>query len=363
MHDTELSQWLVLAHLPFLTPSCLRRLQALSPDPSAILEMPDQCWRRAGAPDEALAARRRWFGRDRALARRVSRARRILDREGARLLIPGRQDYPALLAEIPDPPPVLYAVGSDAVLATRQFAVVGSRRCSAAGARAAAHFAGQLVAAGFSVCSGLALGIDAAAHRGALEASGPTVAVIATGIECCYPRRHRDLFAAIRARGAVLTEFNPGTPPRPERFPMRNRLISGLSVGVLVAEADIQSGSLITARAALEQNREVFAFPHSLNDPGGRGCHQLIRQGAMLVESVEDIVGDVSSLCDAHRARSAPARLASEPVWDKLGHDPVSIDELVAAGAGTAESVTRSLLQLELEGYVERQGGLYTRRV
>lgn len=287
----------------------------------------------------------------------------MLEREDARLLILGQPDYPALLAEIPDPPPVLYAAGRDTVLATRQFAVVGSRRCSAAGARAASRFASQLVGAGFSVCSGLALGIDAAAHRGALEAGGPTVAVIATGIETCYPRRHRQLFDAIRARGAVVTEFNPGTPPRPERFPMRNRLISGLSVGVLVAEADIQSGSLITARAALEQNREVFAFPHSLNDPGGRGCHQLIRQGATLVEGVEDIVGDVGSLCDAHRERSAPSRLSGEPVWDKLGFDPASIDELVAAGAGSAESVTRALLQLELEGYVEHQDGLYTRKV
>lgn len=363
MQDTELLQWLVLAHLPSLTSSCLRRLQALSPDPAAILELPEQCWRRAGAPDEALAARRRWSRKDRSLSRRIDKARRLLDREGARLLILGQPGYPALLAEIPDPPPVLYAVGSDRVLATRQFAIVGSRRCSPAGARAAAQFASQLAAAGFSVCSGLALGIDAAAHRGALEAGGPTVAVIATGIETCYPRRHRDLFDAIRARGAVLTEFNPGTPPRPERFPMRNRLISGLSVGVLVAEADTNSGSLITARMALEQNREVFAFPHSLNDPGGRGCHQLIRQGAMLVETVEDIVGDVGALCDAHKALSAPARLAGEPVWDKLGFDPVSIDELVVAGAGTAESIARSLLQLELEGYVERHGGLYARRV
>lgn len=363
MQDNELLQWLALAHLPSLTSACLRRLQALSPDPAAILALPDHSWRCAGASAEALAARRRWLGRDRSLLRRVDKARATLEREQARLLIPGRPGYPALLAEIPDPPPLLYAAGIDRALATRQFAVVGSRRCSTAGARATEHFAGQLVRSGFSVCSGLAMGIDAAAHRGALEAGGPTVAVIATGIETCYPRRHRQLFDAIRARGAVVTEFNPGTPPRPERFPMRNRIISGLSVGVLVAEAALQSGSLITARAALEQNREVFAFPHSLNDPGGRGCHQLIRQGAVLVESIEDVVGDVGALCEAHREIAGPVRLAGEPVWEKLGYDPVSVDDLVAAGAGSAESVTRSLLQLELEGYVQRQGGLYTRRV
>ena len=339
MDDAVRFHWLVLAHLPQLAPAALRGLLALSPDPRDILDLPDEVWRRNGVARETVSARRRWarLGARDAVSRQADSARRLLDRESARLVALGSPDYPVLLSEIHDPPPLLYFAGSADALAARQFAIVGSRRCSPVSARAAAQFAGQLVQAGFSVCSGLALGIDGAAHRGALDAGGPTVAVIATGIETCYPRRHQKLCAEIRERGAVVTEFRPGTPPRPEHFPRRNRLISGLSVGVLVAEAGLQSGSLITARLALEQNRDVFAFPHSLQDPGGRGCHQLLREGAILTESVEDVVAEVSALSAAHQAGLAAAPEPPgplRPVWRKLGFDPVSVDELVAFGAG-----------------------------
>jgi DNA processing protein len=367
MDESELTHWLVLAHLPSLTAAQLRRLQDISADPSEILELPDRAWRRAGAAAAALSERRRWARHNprNSLSQRVERARKIMQGESARLLVRGQCSYPALLSEIHDPPPLLYARGSAQALASRQFAIVGSRRCSPASARAAGEFAAQLAAADFSVCSGLALGIDGAAHRGALDAGGRTVAVIATGIETCYPRRHRKLFDEIQERGAIVTEFNPGVPPRPERFPMRNRLISGLSVGVLVVEAGVQSGSLITARLALEQNREVFALPHSIHDPGGRGCHQLIRDGAGLVETAADVLGEVGSLCAAHEARSARPEPEAwlRPVWRKLGFDPLSVDELVSFGAGSVEVVTSALLQLEIDGYVEQCSGLYTRKV
>ncbi len=233
-------------------------------------------------------------------------------------------------------------------MAQRQFAIVGSRRCSPASARAAGDFAAQLVAAGFSVCSGMALGVDGAAHRGALAAGGSTVAVVATGIDDCYPRRHRRLAEEIREAGAVLTEFNPGAPPRRERFPMRNRLISGLSVGVLVIEAGVRSGSLVTARLALEQNREVFAMPHSIYDTGGSGCHQLLKQGAGLAETAADLLPEVASLCAAHAERQPPPDPDDWllPVWRKLGFDPLGIDELVSFGAGPVEVVTGALQQL-----------------
>lgn len=368
MDDTLRFHWLVLAHLPRLAPATLRRLLALSADPREILDLPDTVWRSNGAVPETLSARRRWarLGFRDAVSRQADGARRTLERESAWLLPLGGPGYPALLAQIHDPPPLLYVAGSADALATRQLAIVGSRRCSPASARTAAQFAGQLVQAGFSVCSGLARGIDGAAHRGALDAGGPTVAVIATGIETCYPRSHRRLRSEILERGALVTEFRPATPPRPEHFPRRNRLISGLSVGVLVAEAGLQSGSLITARLALEQNRDVFAFPHSLQDPGGRGCHRLLREGAVLTESIEDVLAEVASLSAAHAAGLAgvpepPGPLL--PVWSKLGFDPVSVDELVAFGAGCPGPVLGALLELEVGGFVEQRGGLYCRKL
>jgi DNA processing protein len=367
MDDSELAHWLVLAHLPSLTAAQLRRLQEQAADPREILELPERTWRRVGIGAEALAGRRRW-SRNRPgdpLSRRVDRARRALEQDSACVLVRGRPSYPALLAEIYDPPPLLYVAGDPRALAQRQFAVVGSRRCSPASARAAGEFAAQLVASGFSVCSGLALGIDGAAHRGALGAGGSTVAVIATGLDSCYPRRHRRLCEEIRERGAVVTEFNPGVPPRPERFPMRNRLISGLSVGVLVVEAGVRSGSLITARLALEQNREVFAMPHSIYDPGGSGCHQLLREGAGLAETAADLLAEVGSLCAVHAARQARPEPDTwlRPVWRVLGFDPLGIDELVSLGAGPVEVVTSALAPLEIDGYVEQHNGLYARKL
>ncbi len=363
MDESTLLAWLALTHSP-LSPAALRRLVRRCPDPHEIMDLPDRDWRAAGADDDAIRARRAGL-RDATLRKTALRAVKAMERVNASLVPLGSADYPPLLAEIHDPPPVLYVAGRRSVLRRRQFAVVGSRRCSSGGRRAATQFARGLVQAGFSVASGLALGVDGAAHRAAVDAGGETVAVTATGIDSCYPRRHRQLHDDILRTGAVITEFNPGTSPRPERFPMRNRIISGLSVGVLVVEASLQSGSLITARQALDQNREVFAVPHSIYDPGGPGCHQLIRDGAKLSETVEHLLEEVGSLCEAHTCRQEPAEppAALAGVWRLLGYDPSSVDELVEAGAGPVEQVLASLSELELGGYVERHGGLYLRKL
>ena len=275
-------------------------------------------------------------------------------------------DYPALLRQIPDPPPALYVLGDRAVLSHPQLAIVGSRNASAAGRENARAFARHLAGAGLAITSGLALGIDGAAHRGALEAEGgATVAVAATGLDRVYPPRHRELAHEIAARGALVSEFPLGTPPRAENFPVRNRLISGLALGVLVVEAAAGSGSLITARLATDQGREVFAIPGSIHSPLARGCHALIRQGAKLVETANDILEELGALARiAREARPLPVDLPApqRQLLECLGHDPASVDQLVERSGLTVEAVSSMLLELELQGLVEAgAGGNYQR--
>lgn len=279
--------------------------------------------------------------------------------------------YPDLLRQIPDPPPVLYVHGDPELLGNLQLAIVGSRNPSRGGLENARAFASHLAGAGLTITSGLALGIDAEAHRGALAAGGTTIAVTGTGLDRVYPARHHDLAHAIAEHGALVSEFPPGTPPRPAHFPQRNRIISGLALGTLVVEAARRSGSLVTARHALEQGREVFAIPGSIHNPLARGCHALIRQGAKLVETAEDILEELGALAGAavpeHATRTSPEPPASldpeyQRLLDALGHDPVSIDDLVRRSGLTAESVSSMLLILELQGYVAPEaGGRYAR--
>jgi len=362
--------WLVLSRLPGASAGVRRKLHGISPDPAAILRAPEAQWRAAGAGEELRRARLDWQRRG---ERHPAHQHALRDQEtlrlaGAEVLPLGADTYPPLLAEIHDPPPLLYIAGRVETLRQAQFAIVGSRRHSGAGRRSAAEFAATLVQAGFSICSGMALGIDAGAHRAALEAGGSTVAVMGTGIDRVYPRQHRELADAIRERGVLMTEFKPGSGPRREHFPQRNRVISGLSVGVLVVEAGLRSGSLITARLALEQNREVFALPHSIYDPGGPGCHALIRQGATLVQGAGDILEQVGALCAAHRelcvagapAEALPDGLAA--VYGRVGFEPVSLDELVAQGCADVGATLAALVELQLRGLVENRGGLYMRR-
>ncbi|HLT89361.1 MAG TPA: DNA-processing protein DprA [Woeseiaceae bacterium] len=289
------------------------------------------------------------------------------------LVHPESGAYPPLLAEIPGAPLVLYARGDPAVLGLPTLAIVGSRNPTRGGVRNAYEFAKHLAGAGFTIASGLAEGIDRAAHEGALAAGGTTVAWLGHGLDTIYPAANAALAERIAASGVVATEFPLGMPPRRGHFPARNRLISGSSLGTLVVEAARRSGSLITARLAAEQGREVFAIPGSIHNALSRGCHQLIREGAKLVESADDILSELGPLVghlmqnDTVTTRpepSAAAPVVRDPDYrrllDVLGHDPVSADELAAQSGLTIEQVSSMLLILELEGAVEAlHGGQY----
>ncbi|MGB0513964.1 MAG: DNA-processing protein DprA, partial [Wenzhouxiangellaceae bacterium] len=285
--------------------------------------------------------------------------------------------YPPLLARIADAPPVLYVNGDAARLVQPQIAIVGSRNATPGGIRTATEFAGRLATAGLVITSGLALGIDGAAHRAALDAGGVTLAVAGTGPDQVYPARHRDLARQIVDNGAVMSAFAPGTGPRPGHFPARNRLISGMSVGVVVVEAGVHSGSLITARLAGEQGREVFAVPGSIRNPLARGCHRLIRQGARLVESADELLEDIAPLVrelagelrlrlSDERDRKAAGDVADSAeirrILDAIGHDPVSIDDIINRSGLSARTVSALLLELELDGRLTAlDGGRYCR--
>lgn len=297
---------------------------------------------------------------------------RWLEQPDNALLCLDGSGYPPLLREIPSPPPVLFIRGDPALLSQPQLAVVGTRNPTNEGRRTAREFAAHLTRAGLVITSGLALGIDAEAHRGALQ-HGHTVAVMGTGPDRLYPARNRDLARQIMEQGVLVSELPPGTPPSAENFPRRNRIISGLSLGTLVVEAATQSGSLITARLAAEQGREVFAIPGSIHNPMARGCHALIRQGAKLVETGGDIIEELGPLAAVSAdSRSAPAtnqpRTADlDPEYrvllDNLGPQPIAIDTLVERSGLTADAVSSMLLIMELQGYVASAGGLYTRLI
>ena len=290
------------------------------------------------------------------------------------VLLLGDAAYPPRLLHSADPPLLLYVQGDIALLSQPSVAVVGSRKPSAQGADNARGFARELSDAGFTVVSGLAQGIDGAAHEGALDGVSSTIAVVGSGLDSVYPARHRALAQRIAERGALVSEFAPGTPPLPENFPQRNRIIAGLSLGTLVVEAALRSGSLITARLALESNREVFAVPGSVLSEHARGCHALIKQGAQLVESAQDIIETLRGMPSAMAptpaaegaadvAANATVDVVLDAVLDALGADPVTLDALLArTGWGIAELSAR-LLDLELEGRVARlPGGLFQRR-
>jgi DNA processing protein len=276
--------------------------------------------------------------------------------------------YPALLAEIADPPPLLFVQGAVAALSDRQLAVVGSRNPSPLGEKHARDFARALVEAGLAVTSGLALGVDGAAHRGALAGGGVTLAVAGTGLDQVYPRSHQALAESIVEQGgALVSEFPTGTPPQASNFPRRNRIISGLSLGVLVVEAALKSGSLITARMASEQGREVFALPGAINNPLGRGCNFLIKQGAKLTEAVDDILEEFSFASLA--GERLPARQTGGGEIDAECHQllkyiayaPTSVDTLVAATGNAPEAIASLLLALELQGHIVSADGGYSR--
>jgi DNA processing protein len=269
-------------------------------------------------------------------------------------------DYPRQLLEIPDPPALLYVVGNVPLLCSPALAVVGSRNGTPQGLENARSFAHAFSDAGLVIVSGLALGIDSAAHRGGLKARGSTIAVLGTGIDVVYPKRNEPLAEEISARGALVSEFPLGAPPNAANFPRRNRLISGLARGCLVVEAALNSGSLITARLASEQGREVFAIPGSIHSPLSKGCHALIKQGAKLVESAQDVLEELG--VGGAVAPSASGSNESHVLLEKMGFDPCDIDVLIERTGLTTEVVSAMLLELELEGKIASlPGGLYQR--
>lgn len=366
--------WLALNRIAGLGPVSQRRLLEQVGGMAALLAAPP-------------AAIRAWLGHEQAaqwLAFRAGdpatplRQQACRDLEcalaaGATLLVAESRDYPALLAQIVDAPTVLYVRGSVASLHLPQLALVGSRNASAGGLELAQEFAGALARHGLAITSGLALGIDGAAHRGALQAGGCTIAVTATGIDETYPRRHSKLADEIVAQGgAIVSEFAPQSPPAAQNFPRRNRIISGLSLGTLVIEASVQSGSLITARYASEQGREVFALPGSVRSVFHRGCHALIRQGATLVETTQDIVDELGGLlafkqreCEVVETLARKTDGWSDDavrVFRLLDHTPVPLDVLAARCDLAIDSLSAALLDLEMEGVVLQQHGLYARR-
>jgi DNA processing protein len=291
------------------------------------------------------------------------------------ILQPTDARYPPQLREaLPNAPP-LYLLGDPALLQRPQVAVVGSRRPTAAGQRIARDMAAQLATAGFVITSGLAQGIDAAAHEAALTVGGTTIAVCGAGLDICYPAANRHLFERIARDGLLVSEFPPGVPPRREHFPQRNRIISGLSRGVVVVEAAAGSGSLITAQRALDQGREVLAVPGSPLNPLAAGCLQLIRQGAVLVRNAADILPEITLKIEGNvltnqqlaltpNGSAGPPRLDKdyEMLLDALGFEPGSIDDLVARTGLAAGVVASMMLILELHGRVEaRPGALYNR--
>lgn len=345
------------------------------------------------SPDAALAAGRdAWHaaGMDHAQADSLAALRPISPRIRDWLARPGHRiigwhdpDYPALLRRIPSPPLALFVAGDANLLWHPSVAVVGSRLPSAGGRDNARDFAAALSDAGFAVCSGLASGIDAAAHEATLATGGATIAVLGSGVDIPYPRAHADLHARIAGHGVVVSEHPPGASARREHFPSRNRIIAGLSLGTLVIEAAERSGALITARMAAESGREVFAIPGSIHNPMSRGCHRLISEGAGLVQTAGDVLATLGpvahALGDALRGRlHAPIQetgnrrrdadivtAGNDPdyqrLWSALGHDPSPMDSLVVRTGLTAAELSSMLLVMELEGRVACEHGRYSR--
>ena len=372
MEDVE--GWLRVVHAPGVGPVRTRELLEQFGNPSGI----------AAASREQLAAVRIPTPAIKVLQGQTTPAGIERDLEWAaadpaRHLIPlDDPRYPRALAGIGDPPPVLYVLGDPEVLNLPGFAVVGTRHPTPSGRETACDFGRHLGSAGLVIASGLALGVDGAAHEGALAGGGITFAVAGTGLDRIYPARHADLARRIAKEGALVSELPIGTRPSREAFPRRNRILAGMSIGTLVVEAAVRSGSLITARLALEQGREVFAIPGSIHNPVARGCHRLIRQGAKLVETGDDVLEEIAALL-GDQWRAAPATAgehdatdgnapapAQDPEYGRLlacvDWDPRGVDELAAASGLDASAVASMLLRLELEGAVRvAPGGLYQR--
>lgn len=372
MQREELAAWLRLTLSPGVGNDTARRLLAAFGLPQAVLAQSATALRQLVTPAQAQALQTEPEGLADLLAQTWDWLQ--ADGEGVqrRIVALGDADYPEALLTIEDPPLMLYLMGQvDRLDALRGIAVVGSRNPTPQGAANARQFARAFGAAGLTVVSGLALGVDGAAHEGALEGAAPvqlaTLAVVGTGLDRVYPKQHLELARRIARQGLLVSEYRLGTPPLAANFPRRNRIISGLSQGTLVVEAALKSGSLITARLASEQGREVFAIPGSIHAAQSRGCHALIRQGAKLVESAQDVLEELRWPTPAPAPAAAPAcdarpGGAEDRLLALMGHDPVSLDALQARSGLDTPTLQARLLALELDGAVGRlPGGLFQR--
>jgi DNA processing protein len=354
----ELEARLRLHRLPELGPRRFQKLLEAFGSASAAISAPAGAWRALGLPAASFDARRSPEIRDGA-----SHALAWLERPGQHLLMWDQPGYPALLAELCDAPPLLFVAGDPGILEKPQLAMVGSRRASRPGMDTAAAFSRSLAGAGFVITSGLALGIDRAAHQAALDVGGQTVGVLGTGLENFYPQRNRQLSEAMIAQGsAVVSEFPLDAGPHASNFPRRNRIISGLSLGVLVVEASVASGSLITARLAAEQGREVYAIPGSIHHPGARGCHQLIREGAVLVETIEHILEALRGWQNLAPSEVVPAK-ADHPLLLLLHAAPHTSEALAGASGWALPKVLAALTELEMDGRAVCESGRWFARV
>lgn len=357
----SVEDWLRLSLTPGLTGASLRRLLGALPSPADVFSSSRNALAQLVDPAVADALLR-------GPAESQYEAALAWGREpGQAIIVPDGPHYPELLRHTADPPPVLYAAGRIELLAELAIAVVGSRNATAQGMRNAEQFARAMSDAGCTIVSGLALGIDAAAHRGGLCGRGSSIAVLGNGIDIAYPRRNAPLFEDLKSRGLVLSEFALGTAPLAANFPRRNRLISGISRGCLVVEAAIPSGSLISARIAAELGREVFAIPGSIHSPLSKGCHYLIKQGAKLVESAQDVLEEFSiDATRLHKQSLTPdgANADCDSVLRALGHDPCTIDVLIERTRFPIDRLLAALMQLEIDGQVSTApGGQYQRVV
>lgn len=373
MNKETLSSWLALGWLSGLSPSRLRLLLGEFGTPAGIIAAGSEQLMALGLSKE-LSAQIRGCLDNTVLRADVERALSWCD-EDRHIVTLADEAYPQLLRQIDDPPPFLFVHGSLKSLQLPQVAIVGSRRCSVDGREAAATLAAGLARAGLAICSGMATGIDSAAHQAALNADGITVAVLGTGADVVYPTANASLARQIVDNGALVSELPLGVGPIAGHFPRRNRIISGLSLGVVVVEAALRSGSLITARLAMEQSREVFAVPGSIRNPLVRGCHRLIREGVTLVESPEQVIEQIGALLEfqlqtiGHTAGSRPEDGCKAPpvdreqraVLDAVGFDPVPLDIIVERTGLAVENLHSVLLMLELDGRLRCHGGCYQR--
>ncbi|WP_051146677.1 DNA-processing protein DprA [Marinobacter daepoensis] len=371
---TPAGQWLVLSLLPRFGIPLRERILNSVDNLTDILSLNASTLRAMGLAADAVEAIGAWQTDDASqtvMARALAIHRQCLE-QGIGVIGQGQDAYPECLRHIHNAPRVLYTLGDPGLLKRDQLGVVGSRNASRAGLDHARQFSAELSRRGLLITSGLALGIDGAAHAGALDAGFPTLAVVGCGLDRLYPAQHRALAHRIIGHGLIVSEYPPGTQARAAYFPQRNRIISGLARGVLVVEASLRSGSLITARTALEQGREVFAIPGSVHSPVARGCHQLIRQGARLVETADDVLEELGTWWSMQPEAPTPKAVSSEPdmssldsreiaVFEALGYDPLSTDALSVATGLPADQLLQALLILELEGLAHTCPGGYQR--